>query len=330
MYLYIMGRAHCGSTILGIVLGGGGTIESVGELVSGLERYGKQNEICSCRQLMDDGCPFWAEVRRHFEAEGYDWAELARASRHQTDVRSWPGTWLAGRSDPSRRRLGSMTAAIARAIARASGKPHVLDSNKETTRALFLVRFLPEAHVIHLLRDPRAVQQSHWWRICAGRGFHFMRRKYGVGRCSAPLLILLGAVSWLVGSALAELVHKAAPDRVLRLRYEDLRDNPAAAVRMIGAALGVPVEDVAARLDQGQTLTIGHQVGGNDIRYAGEIRFDREAGRNHPPLPRWAELVTVAVCWPLMRRYGYTGPRRLVAASRDRTHYLPAVAEPTE
>lgn len=30
MYLYIMGRAHCGSTILGIVLGGGGTIESVG------------------------------------------------------------------------------------------------------------------------------------------------------------------------------------------------------------------------------------------------------------------------------------------------------------
>src|SRR3954465_12970352 len=39
IYLYVMGRAHYGSTILDVVLGGGAAIESVGELVSGLERY---------------------------------------------------------------------------------------------------------------------------------------------------------------------------------------------------------------------------------------------------------------------------------------------------
>ena len=45
-------------------------------------------------------CPYWAEVRRRFEAEGHDWAELICASRRQTDVRRWLPTRLAGRDDP--------------------------------------------------------------------------------------------------------------------------------------------------------------------------------------------------------------------------------------
>src|SRR5690242_17425779 len=217
MYLYVMGRAHCGSTILDILLGGGAAIESVGELVSGLERYAA-GEPCSCGALMRE-CPFWSEVRRRFEAEGFGWDELAERSRRQTDVRRWPATWLARPDDPDRRRLAAMTRALAGAIAAVSGKPHLLDSNKETTRALFLLKCLTEARVIHLVRDPRAIQQSHYWRLRAGRGFHFRRRKLGVGRTTAPLLVLLGALSWTVGSALGDLAARVAPDRVLRLRY---------------------------------------------------------------------------------------------------------------
>src|SRR5215217_2008368 len=194
MYIYIMGRAHCGSTILGIILGGGAAMEGVGELVSGLERYATRQETCSCGAPMH-ACGFWTEVRQRFEAEGHDWAELARASRRQTDIRAWLRTWLADPDDPARLRLAVMTQALARAVTGASGKPHLIDSNKETTRALFLLKYVPEARVIHLVRDPRAVQQSHYWRIRAGRGFHFMRRKFGVGRVSAPLLMVLGAVS---------------------------------------------------------------------------------------------------------------------------------------
>src|SRR3954454_2174147 len=234
MYLYVMGRAHCGSTILGIVLGGGAAISSVGELVSGLERYAG-GEPCSCGGLMHE-CPFWTDVRRRFEAEGFGWDELARRSREQTDVRSWPATWLAGPNDPDRTRLAALTRGLLRAAAHASGKPHLLDSNKETTRGLFLLKYLPEARVIHLVRDPRVIQQSHYWRLRAGRGFHFRRRKLGVGRTTAPLLVLLGALSWTVGSALGELAARAAPGRVLRVRYEDLCRDPAGAVRNIGAA----------------------------------------------------------------------------------------------
>src|SRR3954454_11799506 len=129
-----MGRGHSGSTILDILLGSGASVESVGELVSGLEWY-EAGTRCACGGPMRE-CPYWAEVRRRFEAEGHDWAALTCASRRQTDVRRWFPTRLAGPDDPEPRGRAAMPRAIARAIAVASGKPHVLDSNKEVARGL--------------------------------------------------------------------------------------------------------------------------------------------------------------------------------------------------
>lgn len=312
MYLYVMGRGHSGSTVLDILLGGGAAVESVGEVVSGLEHYDRAAR-CACGLLMRE-CPFWVEVRRRFEDDGHDWAELVRRSKAQTDVRRWLPTRVAGPDNPELLMLAALTGRLARAIAAVAGKPHVLDSNKETARGLFLLRYLPEARVVHLVSDPRGIVRSHYWRVRGGRGFLFMRRRFAAGRVAAPFLLLLSAASWTVGNALCELARRAAPDRVLRLRYEDLRDDPAGAVRAIGAAFGVPVEDVASRLERGEPFLVGHNVGGNHIRHEREVRFDVGAERARPPLPRWAELVTVALCWSLMRRYDYAlatgGPER--------------------
>ena len=135
---------------------------------------------CACGALVRE-CPFWDEVRRRFEAQGFDWIAFCRASRRQTSVGRWLGTRLARADHPGRRQLATQTQAFARAVAETSGKPHLLDSNKETARGLFLLRYLPEARVIHLVRDPRGVLRSHYWRVAEGRDFRFMNRLHRPG-----------------------------------------------------------------------------------------------------------------------------------------------------
>jgi hypothetical protein len=39
------------------------------------------------------------------------------------------------------------------------------------------------------------------------------------------------------------------------------------------------------------------------VHSGGHGRLTEE--RKRPKLPRWVERLTVALCWPLMRRYGY-------------------------
>jgi hypothetical protein len=303
MYLYIMGRGHSGSTILDIVLGGGSAIESVGELVSGLGRY-YASELCSCGQLMKN-CSFWSQVRNNFEAKEDDWDEFCRLSRAATDGLRWLPVRLAQQDDPQQRKLAAMTTHLAEAVAAASGKPHMLDSNKETARALFLLRYVPEARIIHLVRDPCRIQQSHFWRLQEGRGFRFRQRQYRVGNVSSAAPLLLLALGWLVGNVLAELGARIAPARVCRIRYEDLCRDPAGTIAAIGDRFGLDVADILAKLEQRKTFEIGHNVGGNPIRHSTTVQLDPGFEQSRPALPRWAGLMTLVLCWPLMHRYGY-------------------------
>jgi hypothetical protein len=303
MYIYIMGRGHSGSTILDIILGNSAAVESLGELVSGLGRYAT-GERCSCGCLMRE-CAFWTDVRRRFEASGHDWNEFVARSRAATSVRRWLSTWFARQDSADRRQLARMTEAFGQAVSEASGKPHLLDSNKETARGLFLLRFKPDARVIHLVRDPRDVQRSHYWRVASGRGFRFMRRHWQASRLTAPVWLLLAAVSWTAGNMLCELAGRRVPGRTLRLRYEDLRDDPAGTVRRIGAAFDLPLEDVACRLERRDDFAVGHNVGGNPIRHQQALQFEARADKDRQQLPSWLDTATSVICWPLMRYYGY-------------------------
>jgi hypothetical protein len=316
-----MGRGHSGSTILDIILGNSAEIESVGELVSGLSREGR-GEICACGEPMQD-CTHWQRVRLAFAEiardrldELQDWHDATRALVAHAHIRNLPRTLLARADAVELRSLGQASMAIADAIARASGKPHVVDSSKEPTRALMLLRFCPDARVIHLVRDPRRMMASHYWRFKKWGGyFKFLRHSYHAPPLLVPVM-LLDAVAWTVGSLIAELARRFAPDRVLKLRYEDLCDSPAAALARIAEAFAISLDDVAARIERGEPLAIGHNVGGNHIRNEGTVVFSPGKGKERV-VPRWLDYLTLACCWPLMLAYGYSlrSPKLPQAAS---------------
>ena len=174
----------------------------------------------------------------------------------------------------------------------------------------------------HLVRDPRSAVASHYWRLKEKGFYHFLRHTWRAPRL-APLFLTLAASSWTVGNLLAELVARRAPHRVLLIRYEDLRDDPAAALRSIGARFGLDFEDTIRRLAAEEALGVQHIIGGNDVRLEPGLRFDPKREGKRRALPRWVQLVTVACCWPLMLKYGYPlrsptlPPSRPIGSSRE-------------
>jgi hypothetical protein len=302
MYIYIMGRAHSGSTILDVLLGNSERIHSVGELVSGI---GSADYLCSCGKPLRS-CPFWSEIgARSGDDGGMVWGAAARASVARAHVRNLVATWWARPgAAPDLDRLADATRRLAAIISAASGKPAMLDSAKEPTRALFLLKFLDETRLIHLVRDPRQVVASYYWRLESDRGFRFLRRRYRPTRLR-PLFLMVAAASWLLGNLICELIARVDPGRVLLVRYEDLCTRPEAELRRIGAALGLPVDQLVDRIERGEGFPIGHNIGGNQIAKEGMVRFLPGRKPERTRLPRVIEMATVLLCWPLMRRYGY-------------------------
>lgn len=304
MYLYIMSRPHSGSTILDILLGNSGEVESVGQLVSDM---GKLANPCACGATIG-GCPFWSAVRARVEAAGIPWDEAVAASVGQAHLGCQLRTRLAAADDPAMLRLAAITRALEAAITAVAGRPVLCDSTKEPTRALFLMRYVPEARLVHLVRDPRSAVASHYWRLKDKGFYHFLRRDWRLPQLT-PLFLALAAASWTVGNLLFLAVARRDPGRVLRVRYEDLRDRPAETLRTLGGFLGVDLEATVGKIERGETLAVGHVIGGNDVRLEQGLRFEPGRERTRRQLPGWVGAMTLALCFPLMRRLGYATRR---------------------
>lgn len=299
MYFYIMGRGHSGSTILDVLLGNNSEIESVGEILSGVGRF-DPNKKCSCGATVSD-CSFWRAVRSQVEAEDFVWQEATDISEIGAG-----GLWRvarARRTDPAVLRRVRVTRALMKAITTVAGKPHLLDSSKTPARGLMLLRHVPEARVIHLVRDPRQILQSYLWRLRNGR--HLYSRHLGLIGHSAPLFLAWMAASWTLVNLICEMMTRAFPGRVMRVRFEDLCAQPVRELDRIGRAFGLDMTDLAGKALGREPLAVGHNLDGNRMRHSGTVRFEPGGGRQQPRLPRWLEVVTVLLCGPLMWRYDY-------------------------
>ncbi len=176
----------------------------------------------------------------------------------------------------------------------------VVDSSKHPADAYLLSTLQQlDLHVVHLVRDPRAVAYS-WSRKVPETGDPLGRHLDGFGS-------LTSSAWWLVWNAAIEtLLRRRLGARYLRLRYEDFAERPAEAVRSICALLDEPRDRLPFAHERTIRLDVDHTVSGNPrarFRWGTtELRSDEEWRYR---ISLRSKAVSTLLAAPLLRRYGY-------------------------
>lgn len=283
--LYIMGRGHSGTTFLDAVLGNAPDVESIGEVMSGLNRG--LDERCSCGQRLGD-CAYWHAV-------GTEYSEISGGRQlisdgswmwHTSDIRSMPSLWFIRSIRRSQRwsRYAEIENDLVLAVSRVSGATTIVDSNKEYTRGLLLLRAEPSSRVIHLHRSLSSILGSHYYRRKERHEpYKFMKREYHLDTVFLPMSLLV-ALSWSIGMILGVAQQLRYPDRVLQVRYESLVSDPERVLGTIGRFASIDTAQIRETISQGGAFRVGHNIGGDELRHDGEYRLVRNVhGRRSVP-----------------------------------------------
>lgn len=304
--LYVGGIGRSGSTVLGRVLATVPGVHSVGEVVHLWGRGLAGGDRCGCGEPFGQ-CPFWSRVGE-LAFGGWDQVDTDRVLRLQQAVdRNRYVPWLvAGRGpaawDRDLREYVGLLSRLYAAMQQAAGSSVLVDTSKNAPYA-WLLRQVPgvDLKVLHLVRDSHGV--AHSW---AKKGLQRPEVTDGTAfMATVPVSRL--ALRWTQANALFDLLG-ATRTPVLRLRYEDFVDDPAAAVARVAAFVGqdtAPTQPLAPGVPL--DLPREHEVSGNPLRFAGKpvtLRRDEAWRRDMDPADR--RLVSVLTA-PGLLRYGYTG-----------------------
>ena len=283
--VYIGGAGRSGSTLLDNLLGSSPGWFSAGELRLLWSARLLWTHRCGCGRTVRD-CELWSAVLNPLGDVNVSWA----AGMDQRLLRS-RHAWRLLRHDrvldvPGGREFGVLSERLVRALGAATRDDVVVDSSKSPVGVAVLSAAGVNVVAVHLVRDPRAVAWS--WRrssAAADETTPFERRT-----------VAAAATEWLTNNLAMEAACRRARVPRVRVRYEDLIDDPATTLTAIGERVGteltLPVDGSTAH------LAPNHTVAGNPSRFrTGEIRLQRDDEWRQRLSPS-DRLVTTAVTMP--------------------------------
>lgn len=300
--LYVGGMPRSGSTLTDLMLDSLPGHVAVGELFY-LWRNGLLHDgLCACGQAFSR-CPFWTEVgERAYGGWRREDGERMLRLQHEVDRTVKVPQILAGRPPAFVRALeeySGVLQSLYEAIAAVSGAEVVVDSSKRGSLG-FVLRSMPgiDLTVAQVVRDPRGVAYSFSKHVALPEGFAL---KGEMPRTATRKV----ARRWVTVNALiGSLGTLGVP--LVRVRYEDLVQQPLRELARVAAAEGRPAEvDRSVVTEQGLRVPGTHVVAGGRIRLADGVlplRLDDAWRREMDPAAR--RLVS-AVTLPSRLRYGY-------------------------
>jgi len=273
--IYIAGYGRSGSTVLDIILDNSPDIIGLGETVS-IELVKNDINKCSCgKELLH--CPFYKQV---FNLESKftlntirEFVKTCRAIEHRKNAINI----FFNRHDPCLlKNYKEYMDSFWRSLIIKTGKNTFVDSSKTapgaTWRPLAIYRYCGyNLKMIHLVRDGRAVLRS----ILRGSN-----QALGKGYEAKLLLPFIRAVyGWITANLIAMIEGMCiGKDKYLRVKYEDLMQNPSKTLEEIQEFLEIDLSSVINKIVDRKPLTVGHMLGGNRLRFNKTIylNFDEE------------------------------------------------------
>lgn len=298
--LYIAGATRSGSTLFHDIMSQIDGFEGVGELRD-IWRYGIiQNRLCGCGERLRS-CDYWTSALAAAFGDAPVDAERLSALTERFRTRD---LLLATRRRRSRvisdlHAVIDAVAALYVEIGRTRGARVIVDSSKNPAFG-YLIASRPDLDVryVHLVRDAPAVAYS------LGK-----RKESEPGRRLPQKTPWQSSADWILRNVAVD--HRLSRHRdSIRLRYEDLVDEPTAAVEAVCALMDEPPGALGFISGTGVDMTVRpHSVFGNPGRFRTGVTVLRPDQEWRSQMDQRSSVIVKALTLPLRRRYGYVATR---------------------
>ncbi len=287
--LYIAGSAHCGSTILDIILGAAPGVQSLGQ-VADLHK----NDRCACGAILED-CELWSRVVTHEKMP--DMTALEQAGQL---IRQETGLLPLLSSSKKRRSYAALQDRVFNLIFDAAGQNVLIDSSKNFSRALALATASEyDVRILHLVRDPRGfINSSNKRRSEQEKANTFLR----------PM------TEWVIKNSIGSAVlQPLISDRYRQIHYESLLLEPEETLRSIGDFAGFDIEPVMEPIRRKNPFERQHIFAGNRVSTRESVTFDpsRIEGQRLKGMSNeafWWSIGWLSSPWGYQRRQEYLDP----------------------
>lgn len=300
--IYIAGFGRNGGTLLDRILGQTQDFFSLGEFKFVWQKGILNNELCNCGKPFRE-CTFWSEVfQRGFAGFDADAAQkMVDIATRVDQTRFVPLLMLPKKPRAYQTLLEKYRDSLRNlylTIPKASGARVLVDSSKFAGYALVLSTITEiEIYVVHLVRDSRANAYS-WLRT--KKKIEVQDEEAFVKRYS----VISSSIQWIYRNLTSEWLKNHTKD-YLRVRYEDLTENPKETYEKIMGMVNLPPDNSLFEDEKTVFLGDSHTQSGNPSRFQKgsiKIREDNAWKRDMKPMDKW--IVTI-LTWPLLMKYGY-------------------------
>ena len=289
-----MGYGRSGSTLLDIILGDNKHIVTTGAL-DNYHIWVNKNLKCACDKKIRE-CEYWGLVYKDTKFSDDD----IKLVREMDSFRSF-FTVNRKKFHQNVKKYIRLNNTLLKSITTHFRKNVIVDSSKTTLDCIYRpIMFLKYCNVdlkpIFLIRNPRGVV----WSAMKKHGSPERDKKD-----TMFFRFLRTLISWNLTNLLTILITKVFLKEFLFIKYEDFCKNPINELLRIKKFTKSEIDNVANKITNQYPIDIGHNIGGNRLRFAksiDSIQLDESWKEN---MPKFYFYIVTIISYPLIKYFKY-------------------------